>query len=118
MKQDKGKLLIIDDEPLIRRAINRILSHDGWTVLEASDGKEGLQIIHDNSDIKFVFLDWIMPGMSGSEVIAVLKENGFDLKRVIVVTALSEIPENVTKEIKTVLYKPFQNINEIIEALK
>ena len=37
------KLLIIDDEPLIRRSLSRVFKQKGYTVFEAADGVEGLK---------------------------------------------------------------------------
>lgn len=63
-----GKILIIDDEAVIRKTANAILTRAGYEVLSASNGKEGLELFkeHKNS-INLVILDMIMPVMNGHE---------------------------------------------------
>jgi len=65
------KVLIIDDERAIRRALKEILEFEGCTVLEAENGKEGLEITKSNS-LDLIFCDIKMPVMDGSEVLDVL----------------------------------------------
>jgi len=62
-----AKILVIDDEAQIRRALSSILSTRGYQVIFASDGSEGLDLaIARNPDL--VILDLAMPGMGGLEV--------------------------------------------------
>jgi two-component system KDP operon response regulator KdpE len=61
------KILVIDDEPQIRRAVRAGLEPDGYTVLLAASGEEGLdQAALHNPDL--VILDLSMPGMDGLEM--------------------------------------------------
>jgi len=61
------KVLVIDDEPQIRRALRAGLEPDGYTVLLAASGEEGLdQAALHNPDL--VILDLAMPGIDGLEV--------------------------------------------------
>jgi two-component system KDP operon response regulator KdpE len=62
-----AKMLVIDDEAQIRRALGAILSTRGYQVIFASDGRKGLDLaINQNPDL--VILDLAMPGMGGLEV--------------------------------------------------
>jgi two-component system KDP operon response regulator KdpE len=62
-----AKILVVDDEAQIRRALGSILSTRGYQVTFASDGAEGLDLaIEQNPDM--VILDLAMPGMEGLEV--------------------------------------------------
>ena len=62
-----AKILVIDDEAQIRRALGSILSTRGYHVVFASDGSEGLDLAVDqNPDL--MILDLAMPGMGGLEV--------------------------------------------------
>ena len=55
------KILIIDDEQIMRDGCTRILSRDGWKVTTANSGHEGLEIIRRNpSAIDLIILDLIM----------------------------------------------------------
>jgi two-component system KDP operon response regulator KdpE len=62
-----AKILVVDDEAQIRRALRSILSTRGYQAIFASDGNEGLDLaIEQNPDL--VILDLAMPGMGGLEV--------------------------------------------------
>jgi two-component system KDP operon response regulator KdpE len=63
----KAKILVIDDEEQIRRALRSILSARHYDVLQASNGEEGLDLAIDHSP-DLVILDLAMPDMSGLEV--------------------------------------------------
>lgn len=62
------KILIVDDETLVRRSLSRAFKGKGHEVLEAVDGNEGLQM-WQTSDPDLVFLDVLMPGRTGPEVL-------------------------------------------------
>lgn len=67
------KILIIEDEPFLRRIIAEHLERAGYLVTEASDGEEGLKKIkEENFDL--VLLDLLLPGMDGFEVLSRLRE--------------------------------------------
>jgi two-component system phosphate regulon sensor histidine kinase PhoR len=68
--QDQSHILVIDDELIMREGCSRILSKDGWAVITAENGKQGLQEIQVHVDkIDVILLDLMMPGMSGMEVL-------------------------------------------------
>ena len=64
------KILVADDEPTIRIIAGELLTHAGYDVLEASDGRQALKLARKEQPVLIV-LDLVMPGMSG---IAVLRE--------------------------------------------
>jgi two-component system, response regulator PdtaR len=62
------KILIVDDEPLVRKSLGRAFKAKGHDVTEAVDGTEGLsRWLESNPDI--VFVDVLMPGLSGPELL-------------------------------------------------
>ena len=64
-----GVVLVVDDEPSIRSVLRMGLEAEGFKVLEAEDGVEGLaSFIRHRSSISAVLLDWTMPRMGGDEV--------------------------------------------------
>jgi DNA-binding NtrC family response regulator len=69
------KVLIIDDERAIRRALKEILEFEDCTVLEAENGKEGLDISRTNA-LDLIFCDIKMPVMDGTEVLEALISDG------------------------------------------
>lgn len=76
------KILIIDDEYPVRDVIKIALTENGYTVIEAADGKEGIQAFKDSlPDI--VLTDVKMPGLSGIEVTKKIKEIKSDVDVII-----------------------------------
>lgn len=62
------KILIVDDEPLVRKSLGRACAAKGHQVIEAVDGSEGL-VKWLEADPDVVFLDVLMPGLSGPELL-------------------------------------------------
>jgi PAS domain S-box-containing protein len=76
-----GTVLVVDDEPMIRRLGSKILKEAGYRVLVAGDGDEALRIFGEDPDrIDVVLLDMSMPGKSGKVVLAALQEQRPDVK--------------------------------------
>jgi PAS domain S-box-containing protein len=70
-----GKVLVVDDEPALRRALGRILGMLGFEVLEAGGGEEGIEIYRrEGSGIRAVILDLTMPTLGGVETLRRLRE--------------------------------------------
>jgi DNA-binding NtrC family response regulator len=79
------KILIIDDERLVRWSLRQKCEEWGYTVVEAESGEPGLKVAqHESPDL--VLLDVRMPDLSGLEVLDQLKKNG-DARAVIMITA-------------------------------
>ncbi len=68
----KSRILVIDDEAEIRRSVRMILEYDGYEVLEASSGPEGVALAERESP-DLVFLDVKMPGMDGLDALQRIK---------------------------------------------
>src|SRR3990170_4150977 len=67
---DQAQILVIDDEQIMRDGCSRILSKDGWAVICAENGSQGLDEIQAHMErIDVILLDLMMPGMSGMEVL-------------------------------------------------
>jgi PAS domain S-box-containing protein len=70
-----GVVLVVDDEPSIRNILRVGLESEGFNVIEAEDGAEGLAaFMRHRSSISIVLLDWTMPRMGGDEVLAELRK--------------------------------------------
>jgi CheY-like chemotaxis protein len=68
-------VLLIDDEPLVRRAAAAMLSFGGYHVIEADGGREGLaKFAEGRHEISLVILDRSMPGLPGEQVAIRLRE--------------------------------------------
>ncbi len=67
-EQEKGTVLVIDDDRTILRTLRGILEGAGYRVIEREDGGEGVDVFRDQHDeIDVVIMDWIMPGLDGDE---------------------------------------------------
>ena len=69
-----AKILVADDEQLIRKLISDCLTKEGHQVLEAEDGLEGLSIFRSNKDINLCILDIMMPEIDGWELCRKIRE--------------------------------------------
>ena len=67
------KVLVIDDDAVVGRSFDRVLSDKGYDVSTAQSGEEALQTMND-SEFDVVFTDIKMPGMDGLEVTERIKE--------------------------------------------
>lgn len=72
----KGKILVVDDDPTIRNLVTEILKNDGWEVCVAEDGRSALEFLESEQrplSLTTIFLDVVMPGMNGLDVLTQLK---------------------------------------------
>lgn len=69
-----AKILIADDEELIRKLISDCLTKNGHTVLEAQDGEEAIKIFESEEDIDLAMLDIMMPEVDGWQVCRKIRE--------------------------------------------
>ena len=66
-------ILLVDDNPEYLEATRLLLSHEGHTVICASNGPDALAILH-KEPIDLLLLDYYMPGMTGEEVVTQLRQ--------------------------------------------
>ena len=85
-----ARILIVEDHPTMREAMRLVLEGEGFDIHEASDGEQALLTLReDRPDL--VLLDMSIPGVSGPEVLAAVKNDPETAEvRVIVVTARGE----------------------------
>ena len=85
---DKVKILVVDDESRMRKLVKDFLVREGYTVLEAGDGLEAMDIFYEEKGIALVILDVMMPKMDGWQVCREIR--GRSKVPVIMLTARSE----------------------------
>jgi len=103
----QARFLVVDDDPVVAKSIDRVLSGKGYAVITASDGPEALEkLAHEKYDA--VFADIRMPGMDGIEMTARIKASQPWLPVVIVTGFGSAENEAKAKEIGVAgfLHKP------------
>ncbi len=114
----KFKILIIDDEPILRQSLEVALRASGYEVFSSHTGEEGLEIF-EKEDPDLVLLDHWLPGINGNEVLLRIKEKSPQLP-VIIMTAQGSI-EIAVNSMKSgafdFIVKPFDlaQIERVIE---
>jgi len=62
------RILVAEDDPLIRRLIENTLAEGGHEVLPVEDGKQAWETLQRYDAPELAVLDWVMPRMSGLEI--------------------------------------------------
>jgi two-component system phosphate regulon sensor histidine kinase PhoR len=106
----QGKILVIDDEAVIRESCRRILASVGCEVIAAANGEEGLAAIKEEPQgLAVVLLDLKMPGIGGMEVLEQAREVNPDLL-IVVITGFATVDaavEAMKKGAYDFIAKPF-----------
>lgn len=104
------RMLVVDDDVAVRRAVSRLLSRIGIQVVEVSDAEQALATLARNeASIDAVLSDIYMPGMSGVELFTQARANGF-AGPVILMTGYSDLdlPDDFSRDgLGKLLTKPF-----------
>lgn len=78
----EGRVLLVEDDPRVLRLLEDLLVHDGYTVLTATDGEEGLRTFQSGA-IDVVVTDVKMPKMDGLEMMKAVKALDKDVEVVV-----------------------------------
>ncbi|MDZ7655949.1 MAG: EAL domain-containing protein [Sulfurimicrobium sp.] len=106
------KLLLVDDEPNISAALNRLLRREGYTILIAKSAREALELLGMNNEIGVVISDQRMPVMTGTELMTQVKILYPGIIRIILsgYTDLASVTDAINKgEIYKFLTKPWDD---------
>jgi response regulator RpfG family c-di-GMP phosphodiesterase len=115
----KSKILVVDDEPLITEALEELFCDD-YIVFQANDGKDALEIIRNNPDLKVIISDQRMPYMSGREVLKESKNFVPEAFRLIISGYFDSLDLDFAIEsgdINMILSKPW-DIEELINIVE
>ena len=114
----KSKVLIIDDEKLVRWSLQQKLGKEGYAVESAPTGEEGLNLIREDG-FDLVLLDLRLPGMDGKQVLREINALGRDIAVIMLTadTGLSHAVECVRLGAHNYLCKPFE-FEEVRVALE
>ena len=108
---ERNSILIADDQE-INREILKVIFEEQYEMLEASDGTQAIDLIEAHREtIVLVFLDLLMPGKSGLDVLAFMTDKGYmDAIPVIMITgeATADTDEKAYEYgVSDIIYKPF-----------
>ncbi len=102
-------ILLVEDDPIMRRLTRQMLAEQGYTIIEAEDGRAALErVATDHSSIDLVLTDVVMPGVSGPELVLRLMDSHPDTKFLYMSGYTGElVADHSIGEGITLLEKPF-----------
>ncbi|MDO7787740.1 response regulator [Desulforamulus aquiferis] len=104
-----NRILIIDDELEMHWALEKGLAQEGYHIVKADNGEDGLRILSEEN-ISVVLLDYKMPGMTGLEVLEEIRQRWPELP-VIFMTGYNSITtatDSMAKGTTAYVSKPFR----------
>ena len=114
-----ARIVVVDDEESIRRAICMVLAIHNHKAIPAADGRTGLQLcLKENPDV--VITDIMMPGLTGLQLIRKLRETSPDLLIVVVTGYMASTASELKREgVDHIFGKPFSLVGllETVENL-
>ena len=113
------RILIIDDEEVLRDVLDAVLRKEGFDVVLAASGEEGLTLL-DSEDIDLVLLDVMLPGITGIETLRSIKDS-HPTTPVIIITAYSSIDGAIQAMRQGAFHyipKPFKNEEVVVTVNK
>jgi two-component system, OmpR family, response regulator ResD len=105
------RILVADDDPVIRLLVTSILEKEGYTAVVVKDGREAFRVLRSDSDFKAAIFDMMMPHLEGVDIVRHMKTERW-LMRIPVMLITSErdlklMAENFAAEATVFLPKPF-----------
>ena len=67
--------LVVDDSRAMRMILRRIMSDQGYDVVEAADGQEALDVLENGARPEVALIDWNMPNVDGLELVTRIRKN-------------------------------------------
>jgi DNA-binding response OmpR family regulator len=113
----EGRVLVVDDEPMVRETLGQVLSDEGYVVDLAVDGESALDRVHDARP-DAILLDLMMPGMNGRQFLQALRDDpAYRTVPVLIMTAVHGLEVNLaTLGASEVVEKPF-NVDELLNKV-
>jgi two-component system KDP operon response regulator KdpE len=111
------KILVIDDEPPIRKLLRMGLSTQGYEILEAPSGESGLELLSQDPDL--IILDLGLPDMEGLELLRTIRSRDEDAAIVVLSSRADEVGKVQALDLGADDYvtKPF-SMNELLARMR
>ncbi len=113
------RILIVDDEEVLRDVLDAVLRREGFDIVAASSGEEALNVL-DTDEIDLIILDVMLPGISGIDTMRAIRISNPDLP-VIIITAFSSIDGAIDAMKQGAFHyipKPFKNEEVVLTVNK
>jgi len=112
-----GRVLVVDDEPMVRETLGHVLSDEGYVVDLAVDGETALERVHAARP-DAILLDLMMPGMNGRQFLQALRDDpSYANVPVLIMTAVHGLEVNLASiGASEVVEKPF-NVDELLNKV-
>jgi CheY-like chemotaxis protein len=68
-EQASRRILMADDDPVIRHLVSSVIKQEGYTVVVANDGREAYRILQQDADFRVAMFDAMMPHLEGIDII-------------------------------------------------
>ena len=72
------RILVADDDPVMRRVVQRILTDQGYAVVVANDGREAYRMLQTDADFRAAIFDLKMPHLEGMDIIRYMTKQKLD----------------------------------------
>jgi two-component system, OmpR family, response regulator MprA len=108
------RLLVIDDDPIVRETLLHMLQFEGYEVQTAEGAEEAFALLQPGK-FDLVITDYCMPRMDGAQLAAAIKDRD-PKQRVLMITAHAESVKGLPKGVDILLCKPF-SINSLRGAM-
>jgi two-component system, chemotaxis family, chemotaxis protein CheY len=98
---EKPMALVVDDSRVVRSILTKILTEMGFTVREASNGKEALICFErEGGKIRLLLVDWNMPEMNGLELVETLRRDPAKSSVIVVMVTTESDPEEMARALR------------------
>lgn len=117
----RGRVLIADDDPIMRKILTSIVNHEQYEAVLARDGREAFRLLNADPNFKGALFDLTMPGLTGLDLVSHMKTEK-RLQRIPVMIITAETEMKVVSEIfragaVAYLPKPFSR-DQITRAIR
>ncbi len=117
-KNDAGIVLIVDDEPHVREAVEDILTMEGLTTLCAENGQGAVELFRQHQDeIVLILLDLSMPGLSGAETLLLLRQQSKEVTIILTSGYAENEIMNGEHQANDFLQKPY-NLQQLLAKVQ
>jgi len=108
-------VLVVEDDPPVRELLDDVLKDEGYAVVAVHDGTAALRVI-DSLRVDLITLDLDLPGLTGSELLHMLRVRKVKIPPVVVITGQAPVRRQIKQMAQAVITKPF-DVDELIQVV-